>query len=99
MKWYAYLLVLLLISAQADDALAAAPVLPSAPLADDNDNYLPAQRRPQEEQSATRQRPIFFRMKPVTGNSSVVRRGVPSELDQTVPFTPPPLYVFMSLQI
>src|SRR5262245_25165482 len=48
----AYFLLLLLISAQLDDAWAAALASPSAPIAEDNDEYLPAQRRPQEEETA-----------------------------------------------
>jgi hypothetical protein len=99
MKRLAYLLVLLLISAQAEDAWAVAPVLPSAPLTDDNDEYLPAQRQLQGAASSSRQAPAFNGLKPRTADFSSARSGVPSEWNLTTPFGPPPLYVFMSLQI
>jgi hypothetical protein len=98
MKRFAYFLVLLLISAQVDDCWAAAPVLPSAPLADD-DEYLSSRQRPQEEESSPYQKPVFAGLKAQTADLPLVRRGVPSERNLTTPFTPPPLYVFMSLQI
>jgi hypothetical protein len=99
MKRLPYLLVLLLLSAQVDDAWAVAPVLPSAPLADDNDEYLPAQRRPQEQRPSSCQKPVFEAVKSPNANFSFVPRGAPSERNLTTPFGPPPLYVFMSLRI
>jgi hypothetical protein len=101
MKRFAYLLILLLLSAQVDDAWAVPPVLPSAPLVDDNDEYLPAQRRPWEEKSASGQGQMFAtRLKSLTADFPPVQRGVvPFEWNLTTPFTPPLLYVFMSLQI
>src|SRR5262245_6915199 len=99
MNRLAYLLILLLISAQVDDAWAVPPVLAPGPLADDNNAYLPSQGRPQGEQSYSRQKPVFDGLKPQTADFSLVRRGVPSDGNLTTPFTPPPLYVFMSLQI
>ena len=98
MNRLAYLLILLLISALVDDFWAAAPVLPSAPLADD-DEYLPPQQQPQRERSASCQKPAFVGLQPQTTDFSLVRRGLPSEWNLTTPFTPPPLYVFTSLQI
>jgi hypothetical protein len=100
MKWRASFLVLLLIWAQVDDYWAAGPVLPSAPLADDDDDeYLPSQRRPLEEECSARQKPVFAGLKPQTADVPLVRRGGPSEWNLTTPFTPPPLYVLMSLQL
>jgi hypothetical protein len=99
MKRLAYLLVLLLISAQAEDAWAVASVLPSAPLSEENDEYLPAQRQLQGAASASRQAPAFNGLTPRTADFSPVRSGVPSEWNLTTPFGPPSLYVFMSLQI
>jgi hypothetical protein len=93
-----YLLILLLISAQFDDFWAVAPGLPSAPLADD-DEYLPAQLRPQDEQSSSRREPMFACLRPQTADIFLVRTRVPSASNLTIPFTPPPIYVFMSLQI
>src|SRR5438067_13341125 len=99
MKRLAYLLVLLLLSAQADDAWAVAPVLSSAPLSDENDEYLPAQRQLQGATPASPQTPAFNGLKPRTADFSPVRSGVPSKWNLTTPVGPPPLYVLMSLQI
>ena len=98
MNRHAYVLVLLLISAQVDDFWAA-PVLPSASLADDDDEYLPSRRRSQEGECSPDQKPVFVGHKPQTADRPLARRGVPSEWNLITPFTPPPLYVFMSLQI
>jgi hypothetical protein len=94
-----YLLILLVIADQADDAWAVAPGLPSAPLADDNDEYLPARTQARDEQSSSGRGPKSVGLKPQTADCSVVRRAVPPEWGLTTPFTPPPLYLFMSLQI
>jgi hypothetical protein len=86
-------------SAQVDDAWAAAPVLPSAPLSGDDDEYLPAQRRPQEQLASSHQEPVFKAVTPHTAGFSFGSGGVLPERNLTPPFAPPPLYVFMSLQI
>jgi hypothetical protein len=100
MKRHAYLLILLLLWSQADDVLAFASVLPSAPLADDDDNeYVPSQRREQEEESRPDNTPAFAGHKPQTADFPLVRRGVRLEWNLITPFTPAPLYVFLSLQI
>jgi hypothetical protein len=99
MKQLAHLLVLLLISAQVDDAWAVAPVLPSAPLSDENDEYLPAQRQLQGAASVSRQTPAFNHLKTRAADFAPVRSRVPSEWNLTTPLAPPSLYVFMSLQI
>ena len=99
MKQLAHLLVLLLISAQAGDAWAVAPVLPSAPLSDENDEYLPAQRQLQGAASVSRQTPAFNHRKTRVADFAPVRSGVPSEWNLTTPLAPPSLYVLMSLQI
>jgi hypothetical protein len=94
-----YLLILLLSSVPVNDAWAVAPDLPSAPLADDNDEYLPLRRQVRDERSSSGQGPMFVGLKSQTADFAVVRRGVPSKWNLTTPCTPPPLYVFMSLQI
>src|SRR5215831_18556535 len=99
MKRFAYLLVLLLISAEAGDAWAVAPVLSSAPLSDENDEYLPAQRQVQGAATSSCQPPAFNGLKSRTADFSPGQSGVPSRWNLTTPFGPPPLYVFMSLQI
>jgi hypothetical protein len=98
-KWFAYLLILLMISAQVGDVWAVDPDMPSAPVADDNDEYLPAKRQRREEESASDQGPMFVGLKSPTADFPLVRRGVPFDRNLTTPFTPPPLYVLMSLQI
>jgi hypothetical protein len=98
MKKFASLLILLTLWGLVDDYLAPAPVLPSAPLADEDDEYLPTQRRLRAEQSSGKE-PVFVRPKRRTADLSPLRSGLPSECDLTKPFTPPPLYLFMSLQI
>jgi hypothetical protein len=101
MKRHAYFLILLFFSAQVDDGWAVAPVLPSAPAPlpdDDNDEYLPTQRRLRDEQTAS-QEPAFVGHKPESVDFPLARGGVPSEWSLTTPFMSPPLYVFMCLQI
>jgi hypothetical protein len=97
MKRLGYFLFLLLIWAQVDDFWASAPVLPSAPLAGDDDEYLPAQRRLQQKESSSNQMPICAAIKAQTADFPPIRR--PSEWNLTTPSAPPCLYVFMSLQI
>jgi hypothetical protein len=99
MNRQAYFLALLLIWAQVDDAWAAAPASPSESLADDDDEYLPARRRPQEEEGSLQQKPVFVGLKPQNADLPPVQRDVPSEWNLTTSFAPPPLYFFMSLQI
>jgi hypothetical protein len=98
MNRLACFLIFLLSSAQIDNYWAAAPVLPSAALADDDD-YVPPQQRPRQEEHSSHQKLVFVGLKPQTADLPLVRSGVPSEWNLTAPFTPPPLYVFTSLQI
>jgi hypothetical protein len=98
MKRLAYLLILLMISDQVQDAWDVASVSLTAPL-DDDDEYLPSERRPEEEECSARQGQDFVGLEPQTAAFPLVRNGVPSEWTRTTPCTPPPLYVFMSLQI
>jgi hypothetical protein len=100
MNWHIYFLVVLLIWAQVDDFWVPAPVSPSAPLAvDDDDEYLPSQRRLQEEECSSPKKPVFVGLRAHTADLALVRRGVPPVWNLTTPFAPPPLHVFMSLQI
>jgi hypothetical protein len=99
MKQLAYILMLLLLSAQVEDAWVAALELPSDSLADDSDEYLPAQRQPRHEQSGFKVQADKYQTLIQAIDFSVIRMGVPPEWNLTKPFTPPPLYVFMSLQI
>jgi hypothetical protein len=99
MRWLAFILILLLVSAKADNALAVAPVVPSAPLTDDDDEYLPSQRRPEEGPSFPGHKPAFLGLKSEATGRPSARRVVPPGRGLTTPFAPRPLYVFMSLQI
>jgi hypothetical protein len=99
MNWLPYFLILLLVSAQVDDYWAPALGLPSAPLADDDDEYTSSEQRQQEKECSSSQKLVFVGLKPQTADLPPPRRGVSSEWDLTTPFTPPPLYIFMSLQI
>jgi hypothetical protein len=94
----AYLLLLLLISAQVDDVWAATPASPSAPLADD-DEYLPAQQRPEEEQIALGQGLPFVGLRAPPADLPVAQKRPPSGPNPATPFTPQPLYAFMSLRL
>ena len=97
MKPLICLLTLLLALAQFDDCWAAAP--PSDSPAADNDEYLPAQRRPREQRPSSRHRPAPGAATLRQAAPSEVSGGVPPGPGLTTPFAPPPLYVFMSLQI
>jgi hypothetical protein len=94
-----YLLVLLLISALVDDTWAVAPDSPFASAAEDNDEYLPAQRRPQEELITLGQWPPFVCLEAQPADLSAVQARLPSGPNPATPFTPQPLYAFMSLRI
>jgi hypothetical protein len=98
-KRLAYFLLLLLISAQLDDAWAAAPASPPAPIAEENDEYLPAQRRPQDEQIALAHWPPFAGLKAQPADLSVAQKCPPSGPNPAPPFAPKPLLAFMPLRI
>jgi hypothetical protein len=100
MKQLAFLLILLVFWAQVDDSIIAV-ALPSAPLTEaEDDEYLPSQRQVRgEEESFRRPQPVSNGPIPLTAAFAGVRRGVAPAWDLAVPFAPPPLYVFMSLQI
>ena len=99
MKRIGYFLVLLLLSAPFDDAWAVAPASPAAPLTDDNDDYLPVQRRPEEELSPHRLGPVFTTLKPRAASPAFepagagIGRSLPAQLSS--PF----LHLLMILQI
>jgi hypothetical protein len=99
MKRLTFLLIFLLLSSQAEDAWAIAPFVPSAPLSDENDDYLPAQRQFQGATSVSHQPSAFNGLKLRTAHTSLVRNGVPSGRNLITPFDSPALYVFMSLQL
>lgn len=105
-----YFLVFLTFWAQVDGALLpAAFVSPSAsPLGNDSDDskdesidsdeyeFLPSQNLPQKNGFA---KLINFGRQPKNADCLLDRRGGPLDLHRVTPFTPPLLYLFMSLQI
>jgi hypothetical protein len=102
MKRLACFLILLLITDQVDDACALAADSPGTPLAaddDHDDDYLPAQRQSALEQPPSGQQPAFLGRNRHLATLSCRRAGLPPGWDLTAPFTPPPLYVLVSLQI
>ena len=100
MKRIAWLLVFLTCWAQFDDVLLPCALdAQSAPLLDDDDEYIPFNSHDQETRSFGRQRPAGVHLKPRLGVFALVSSGVPSEPTLTTPLAPPPLYVFMSLQL
>jgi len=99
MKRIAWLLVFLTCWAQFDDVLL--PLVPgaqSAPIPEDDDEYVPSNSQGQETRAAGRRPPGFVHVKPQPGAFALVHSRVPSEPTLTRPLAPPPLYVFMSLQ-
>jgi hypothetical protein len=101
MKRNAYLLAFLTFWVQLDDALlTSASTLQSASLpSDDDDECLPLECKEQLEQGSAR-RPLHpVRVASRAADFPRIRRGLPFEWKLTTPLAPPPLYVFMSLQI
>ena len=99
MKRIACLLVFLTCWAQFDDVLLPLALgAQSAPVPDDDDEYIPSNSREQETRSVGRQRLGLVCLKPQPCIFASVRSGFPSEPTPTTPFAPPPLYVFMCLQ-
>jgi hypothetical protein len=101
MRRFAFLIVLLLWG-QVDDGLAVTfAVSPACPAYDDDgdDEYPEAQQGPQKEDSRPDKKPALFSLQPQTTDSSPGQRSLLSERSLTAPFSPPPLYLFMSLQI
>jgi hypothetical protein len=101
MKQLPYLLTLLLFLAQVDDTWAITPVLPSAPLAqvDDDDEYIPSERRTEGEEPSARQTPSLQGLKTQSVKFSIGRTGVARAWDLATLRARPSLYIFMSLQI
>jgi hypothetical protein len=93
-----YLLIFLVISAQVDNYWTVRPVLLSASLVDEDDEYISSERQMQVEESSARQAPMFFGMILHTADISFVPRRLSSEWNQPKPFPPAP-YVLMSMQI
>ena len=99
MKRIAFLLVFLTCWGQVDDVLLpCVSDAQSAPIPDDDDEYIPSNSQDQEIRSVGRQRPGLVHAKSHPGGFALVRSGGPSAPALTTPLAPRPLYVFMSLQ-
>jgi hypothetical protein len=96
-----YLLILLLIGAEVDDALAIVPSPSTGALAADNDEYLPAERQSEAKRSGWDQRPVLSGLISFDGLGCLSFSAWPMTRDwvAVAPFCPPSLFVFMSLQI
>ena len=99
MKRFGYFLIFLLAWGQAvDDVLAVALPSASAPRADENDDeYLPSQCRLREEDFV--EEPAFVGLELHPADTPLLEKGMPFEWNLATPFSPPQLYVLMSLQI
>jgi hypothetical protein len=95
-----YFLLLLMCSAQLDDAWVVAVASPRPCLSDDDDEYLPVERRHDLDHSSQRQRPVpsvvqLSANHPVSPILVQLSRAATIPSGLTVPCS---LYVFMSLQ-
>ncbi len=105
-----YFLVFLTLWAQVDGALLPAAFVSqsASPLSNDSDDsnddsidsdeyeFLPSQSVLQKTGSS---KLINFSRQPKNADGPLGRRGVPLDFHRITPFTPPLLYLFMSLQI
>jgi hypothetical protein len=99
MRRLPYFLLFLLTSALVDDAWAIALALPSPSLAEENDEYLPAQRPCAAVQLSSHQRPVLVSLKLQTVDCSIALSTVPTDWNLAFPSAHRSLYVLMSLQI
>jgi hypothetical protein len=101
MKWNACLLIVLTFWAQLDDALIISGCdSPTDSLAsNDDDECLSSEHKEQQNQFRAQREPYVFALKPLNRDFPALRSGVSLERNLTAPFTPPSLYVFMSMQI
>ena len=101
MKWKACLLVVLTSWAQFDGALLTSSCAweVDSLVSNDDDECLSSDRREQQDQLCVCLQPHFINFKLQTADLPSGRSGLLSEWNLTTPFTPPSLYVFMSLQI
>jgi hypothetical protein len=99
MKALVYLLTVLLLSAQVDDCWVAPSVASPDPLINGDDEYLPPQRRPEDDNSILKQELVYVGLTPPAGDVSFDGKCLAPEWDLAAPFAPAPLYVFMTLLI
>ena len=93
-----YLLIALLFLAQLDDAWVSNPVPSLSPVAGDNDEYLPSERRQHSEPSASNHMPAYVGLDRPTVDIFASGRGPATGSKLLLTFGRSSLYVFMSLQ-
>ena len=94
----AFLLLSLVLWTQVDDAWVSAIISPLNPLAAEDDEFLSLEKRQSQESSTARQKQARPGPKPRTASLFADHPQLPSETKLAAPFTPPSLYVFMSMQ-
>jgi hypothetical protein len=99
MKRLSYLLILILLLVQLDDSWAIAHIMPTGPLPDDSQEYLPSQPPTRGVESSSCQSPLFTDLKPQTANFLFVPGCFSCQWIVVAAFATSPLYIFMSLQI
>jgi hypothetical protein len=95
----AYLCVALLTFNLVDDYLFPAPASLTSPFADEDNEYLSPTLGQGCQRSSPRQEPVLAALKPRGHELSFAPGHCPPQFDVTARFAPPPLYIFMSLQI
>lgn len=98
-KQIAYLLILLLFSAQVDDVWVVVPHPAAETLAEENNEYLSGQRQ-EKRRCQSLDNPKFTGPTVLPGQRDPVNPSGALAVDKECPrpLCPPPLYVFMSLQ-
>jgi len=92
----AYLLIALLLFAQADDAWAITTLLSSPPQDADTDEYLPCESQQFSTRLSAFRKPALVGLKLRTGDGRAIQRSAPMPVFAG-PFGPPPLRLFMSM--
>src|SRR5258708_3412099 len=101
MKQIAYFLISLTLTSQFNDIiLSAASNSQIVPIpTDDDDEFIASERQEEPVLFALRRQPQAVSVKPYVADISFAGRGLPSRGNLAAPFIPPPLSLFMSLQI
>jgi hypothetical protein len=93
-----YLLIPVLLSSQVDDVWAVVCNFPTPPLVEE-EVFIPSVRASKEAGSHADQKPVLPSLGSHTASFRIAQTGYQPERKSTSPLAPPPLYVFMSLQI
>jgi hypothetical protein len=100
MKRNACILVFLTIWVQFDNALLTlASAFQTPPVQNTDDEYVVSKGQQQQTWFGARRQPQAVNLRPLAADLFFVGKNVSSECNLTTLYSPPPLYVFMSLQI